>query len=113
MQRMTAPLALAPEQEWVTTPELPPRAPFAQRLVTLTQQEHIQLKWDAAYWRTRHEEAITRLAHRERTFQTEQARRDQRAAETQALHSAGRRTNIIAISRRSRDVRVSGVLQRR
>jgi len=40
---MTAPLAAAREEEWATAPESPPRAPFAQRLVTLTQQEHVQL----------------------------------------------------------------------
>ncbi|MHB1780811.1 MAG: hypothetical protein ACYCPG_13870, partial [Acidithiobacillus sp.] len=79
---MTAPLAATCEEEWATAPESPPRAPFAQRLVTLTQQEHVQLKWDAAYWRTRHQGAIKRLAQREHEFQTEQARRDQRAAET-------------------------------
>ena len=93
-------LGPAHEEEWVATPESPPRAPFAQRLVTLTQQEHIPLKWDAAYWRTRHEEAITRLAHRERTFQMEQARRDQRAAETQAAL----RARMEALEARIRDL---------
>jgi len=85
---MTAPLAATCEEEWATAPESPPRAPFAQRLVTLTQQEHVQLKWDAAYWRTRHQGAIKRLAQREHEFQTEQARRDQRAAETEAILKA-------------------------
>lgn len=35
--------------------------PFAQVLVTLTKQAHIQLVWDANYWRTAHQRAIARI----------------------------------------------------
>jgi transposase len=97
---MTAPLAAAREEEWATVPESPPRAPFAQRLVTLTQQEHVQLKWDAAYWRTRHQGAIKRLAQREHEFQAEQARRDRCAAETEAAL----RTRMETLEARIRDL---------
>lgn len=35
---------------------------FSQRLITITQQEYIQLKLDASFWRTQHSRAITREA---------------------------------------------------
>ena len=34
--------------------------PFDQRLVQLTQKEHIQLKWQANFWKTQHERSIAR-----------------------------------------------------
>ena len=47
----------------VTRPEIPDarRTPFAQVSVTLTQQEYIQLVWDARYWKTAHRRALARL----------------------------------------------------
>ena len=36
--------------------------PFSQRTVVLTQQEHIQLKWEAHYWKTHHARALEREA---------------------------------------------------
>ena len=35
--------------------------PFSQVLVTLTKQEHIQLVWDARYWKTAYQRAIVRV----------------------------------------------------
>ncbi len=37
-------------------------APFSQRTVELTQAEHIQLKWEAHYWKTQHARALEREA---------------------------------------------------
>ncbi len=47
----------------VTRPEIPDArlTPFAQVSVTLTQQEYIQLVWDARYWKTAHRRALARL----------------------------------------------------
>lgn len=47
----------------VTRPEIPDArlTPFAQVSVTLTQQEYIQLVWDARYWKTAHRRVLARL----------------------------------------------------
>ena len=51
--------------------------PFSQKIIELTQQEYIQLKWDAKYWRSRFERlrekydslrASCRCAQKERTI---------------------------------------------
>ncbi len=32
------------------------RSPFSENLVQLTQEEHVQLKWEAHYWKAQHEQ---------------------------------------------------------
>jgi transposase len=41
------------------------RAPFGQVLVTLTKAEHIQLRWEANFWKSQHQQALVRMAQRE------------------------------------------------
>ena len=36
--------------------------PFSQQTVVLSKQDHIQLKWDAKYWRKQHERQVEREA---------------------------------------------------
>jgi len=36
--------------------------PFSQQTVVLTKQDHIQLKWEARYWRSQHERQVEREA---------------------------------------------------
>jgi transposase len=50
-------------------------APFAQVLVTLTKEEHIQLRWEANSWKRQHQQALTRI---------EQLKADHRLAMEQA-----------------------------
>lgn len=40
-------------------------APFAQAWVRLSKQEHIQLVWDANYWKTSHQRAVVRMQEME------------------------------------------------
>jgi transposase len=50
-------------------------APFAQVLVTLTKEEHIHLRWEANWWKSQHQQALTRI---------EQLKADHRLAMEQA-----------------------------
>ena len=42
-----------------------PPAPFSQVFVTITKQEHLELKWAASYWSVQHRKAADRCAQQE------------------------------------------------
>lgn len=48
--------------------------PFAQQVVVLTKQEHIQLVWNANYWESLHQLALAREADLKKQLAFEQAR---------------------------------------
>ena len=48
--------------------------PFAQQVVVLTKQEHIQLVWNANYWQSLHQLALAREADLKKQLAFEQAR---------------------------------------
>jgi transposase len=61
--------------------------PFAQQLVTLTKQEHIQLVCEARQYKELHQRAVERLERQEREHREEiQALREAAALREQALH---------------------------
>ena len=47
--------------------------PFSQASVVLTQQEHIQLKWEARYWKSQHARALEREAALKEALEQSQA----------------------------------------
>lgn len=55
-------------------------APFAQVWVTLTKQEHIQLVWDAKYWKSTYRRVQARLQQAEADHQSAMAQAAQREA---------------------------------
>jgi len=54
--------------------------PYAGETVTLSRQDHIQLVWDAQYWKSRHGGALQRIEQLEIRHRRELHRQDQRAA---------------------------------
>ena len=48
--------------------------PFSREKVTLTKEEHIQLKWAAAYWKKQHDRAQQRIAELEKALEAERAK---------------------------------------
>ena len=48
--------------------------PFSQATVLLTQQEHIQLKWEAHYWKTHHARALKREAALKKALEQDRSR---------------------------------------
>ena len=56
---------------------LPPEAGstlFSQQTVTISKAEHIQLKWEASYWKSQHEQSQKRLAALEKELEAERAK---------------------------------------
>lgn len=47
---------------------------FAQQLVTISKHEYVQLKWDAQYWRGRHQQAVIREQELKEQIEKLQAR---------------------------------------
>lgn len=37
------------------------KSPFSQNIITLTQKEHVKLKWDANYWKSQHKQVKQKL----------------------------------------------------
>lgn len=52
----------------------PPKPPFAQILITLTQAEHVQLKWEANYWQGQYNQIKLKNAALKRELESAQAR---------------------------------------
>ena len=50
------------------------RSPFSQNLVQLTQEEHIQLKWEAGYWKAQHEQLKQKFDTLQRKLESATAR---------------------------------------
>jgi transposase len=45
------------------------QSPFEQETVQLSKQAHIQLKWEANYWKAQHRRALARIAEREKEIE--------------------------------------------
>ena len=65
------------ESSWTASQST--HAPFAERVVTLSQEAYVQLKWDANYWKEQHQRAIRREEeHKARIEELEAQIRDLR-----------------------------------
>jgi transposase len=67
-----------------TASAAPAAVPFATVYVTLTKQEHIQLKTDARYWKTQHRQAADRAQRNELRYERVARELKERAALTEA-----------------------------
>jgi transposase len=71
-------------------------SPYAGEIVTLSRQDHIQLVWDARYWKSRHEGALRRIEQldikhrRELHCQSERAAQREEALLRDVEHARGR-----------------------
>jgi len=68
-----------------STASAPAAVPFATVYVTLTKQEHIQLKSDAHCWKTQHRKAVDRAQRSERQHGRVVQELQERAAQTEAV----------------------------
>lgn len=64
-----------PQPDSAKLPIVPREAgtPFSQATVLLTQQEHIQLKWEARYWKSQHARGLRREAALKKALEQSQA----------------------------------------
>ena len=59
---MEGPLLQAPASATGFAASESSEAPFAQEMVVVTKQDHIQLKWAASYWKAQYDRAAAREA---------------------------------------------------
>ena len=64
---------LTPSPELIET-EAPIKAPFSEKIITLTQEEHVKLKWDANYWKGLYQQLTQKNEELQRELESAQAR---------------------------------------